>query len=85
MTGYIADLGRIWNATTDEQLAALCREYPGFHTYAALMEEAAETERQKPVTMIRTIAEWPRSRRQRQDQAGQAPAGIRSGDLKVSR
>ena len=48
MTGYVADLGKIWSATTDEQLAALCREYPGFHTYAELMEEAAEAERQKP-------------------------------------
>jgi len=48
MTGYVVDLGTIWNATTDEQLAALCREYPGFHTYAELMEEAAEAERQKP-------------------------------------
>ena len=48
MTGYVIDLGKIWNATTDEQLAALCRDYPGFHTYAELMEEAAEAERQKP-------------------------------------
>jgi phosphoglycolate phosphatase-like HAD superfamily hydrolase len=48
MTGYAVDLGTIWNATTDEQLATLCREYPGFHTYAELMEEAAEAERQKP-------------------------------------
>ena len=48
MTGYVADLGKIWNSTTDEQLAALCREYPGFHIYAELMEEAAEAERQKP-------------------------------------
>ena len=48
MTGYVVDLGTIWNTTTDEQLAALCREYPGFHTYAKLMEEAAEAERQQP-------------------------------------
>lgn len=48
MTGYVVDLGTIWNSTTDEQLAALCREYPGFHTYAELMEQAAEVERQKP-------------------------------------
>ena len=48
MAGYVVDLGKIWNSTTDEQLAALCREYPGFHTYAELMEEAAEAERQKP-------------------------------------
>jgi hypothetical protein len=48
MVAHVADLGAIWNATSDEQLAALCREYPGFHTYAVLMEEAAEAERRKP-------------------------------------
>ena len=48
MTGYVVDLGTIWNTTTDEQLVALCLEYPGFHTYAKLMEEAAEAERQQP-------------------------------------
>jgi hypothetical protein len=48
MAGYVADFGSIWTAATDEQLLALCREYPGFHTYAELMEQAAETERQKP-------------------------------------
>jgi len=48
MTVYVSDLGVIWNATSDAQLAALGREYPGFHRYATLMEEAAETERQKP-------------------------------------
>ena len=48
MTGFVVDLGTIWNTTTDEQLAALCRDYPGFRTYAKLMEEAAEAERQKP-------------------------------------
>jgi hypothetical protein len=48
MTGYVVDLGTIWNGTTDEQLAALCDAYPGFHAYAGLMEEAAEAEQRKP-------------------------------------
>jgi hypothetical protein len=48
MTGYMPDLAKVWNSTTDEQLAALCCEYPGFHDYAVLMEEAAEAERRKP-------------------------------------
>jgi hypothetical protein len=48
MTAYVVDLGKIWNATTDDQLAALCDAYPGFHAYAVLMEEAAEAERRKP-------------------------------------
>jgi hypothetical protein len=48
MTGYVVDLGEIWNKTTDEQLSALCDAYPNFHAYAVLMEEAAEAERKKP-------------------------------------
>ena len=59
MTGYVVDLGKIWNATTDEQLAALCRAFPGFHTYAELMEEAAEAERQKPARPYDGIPELP--------------------------
>ena len=59
MTGYVVDLGKIWNSTTDEQLAALCREYPGFHTYAVLMEEAAEAERQKPARPYDGLPEFP--------------------------
>jgi hypothetical protein len=59
MTAYVLDLGIIWNATTDEQLAALCREYPGFHSYAVLMEEAAEAERQKPARPYDDLPELP--------------------------
>ncbi len=59
MAGYVVDLGTIWDATTDEQLAALCREYPGFHTYAALMEEAAEAERRKPTKPYDGLPELP--------------------------
>jgi hypothetical protein len=59
MTGYVVDLGEIWNATTDEQLAALCDEYPGFHAYAVLMEEAAEAERRKPASPHDGLPELP--------------------------
>jgi hypothetical protein len=59
MTGYVVDLGKIWNATTDEQLAALCHEYPGFHSYAVLMEEAAEAERRKPARPYDDLPEFP--------------------------
>ena len=59
MTAYVVDLGKIWNSTTDEQLATLCREYPGFHTYAVLMEEAAEAERQKPARPYDDLPEFP--------------------------
>jgi hypothetical protein len=41
MVGYLPELQKIWTSTTDEQLAILCREYPGFYRYAALMEDGA--------------------------------------------
>jgi hypothetical protein len=59
MTGYVVDLGNIWNATSDEQLAALCHDYPGFHSYAVLMEEAAAAERQKPARPYDDLPEFP--------------------------
>lgn len=59
MAPYVADLGKIWNATTDEQLAALCDAYPGFRAYAALMEEAAEAERRKPARPSDGLPELP--------------------------
>ncbi len=42
MVGYMADLQRLWTSTTDEELAALCDEYPGFVRYATLMENVSE-------------------------------------------
>jgi hypothetical protein len=59
MTAYVVDLGEIWNATTDDQLAALCDEYPGFHAYAVLMEEAAEAERRKPARPYDGLPDLP--------------------------
>ena len=34
MMGYVPDLHRIWVGTTDQQLMALSREFPGFYRYA---------------------------------------------------
>jgi hypothetical protein len=45
MVGYMADLQRLWNATTDDELAALCEDYPGFVRYASLMENMSEVMR----------------------------------------
>jgi hypothetical protein len=59
MTPYILHLQRIWSSTSDEELAALCREYPDFHRYAALMEEAAEAERLKPTRAYDRLPELP--------------------------
>jgi hypothetical protein len=59
MTGHLPDLHWIWTSTTDDQLAMLCREYPGFYRYAALMEEAAEAERRKPARLYDDLPELP--------------------------
>lgn len=59
MTGHLPDLHRIWTSVTDDQLAMLCREYPGFYRYAALMEEAAEAERRKPARPYDDLPELP--------------------------
>jgi hypothetical protein len=45
MIGYMSGLQRLWTSTTDEELAALCRDYPGFARYATLMEEVSEAMR----------------------------------------
>ena len=42
MVGYMQPLQRLWNATTDDELDALCRAYPGFVRYATLMEELSK-------------------------------------------
>ena len=47
MMGYVPDLHKIWVGTSDQQLMALSREFPGFYRYAVIMEEASEAERQK--------------------------------------
>ena len=47
MMGYVPDLHRIWVNTSDQQLMALSREFPGFYRYARIMEEASDAERNK--------------------------------------
>jgi len=42
MVAYMADLQVLWNSTTDEELDALCEEYPGFVRYATVMENLSE-------------------------------------------
>lgn len=59
MTGHILELHKIWTSTTDDELIMLSREYPGFYHYAALMEDAAEAERQKPARSYDGLPEFP--------------------------
>lgn len=47
MMGYTPELHQIWTGTTDKELMALTREYPGFYRYALIMETAFEQESQK--------------------------------------
>ncbi|MNP44248.1 hypothetical protein D3C76_1381010 [compost metagenome] len=48
MMGYVPELHRIWVGTSNQQLMALSREFPGFYLYARIMEDASEAERNKP-------------------------------------
>jgi hypothetical protein len=59
MATYVIHLQKIWTSTSDDELAALCREYPGFHDYAVLMEDAAEAERLKPKGSYDGLPELP--------------------------
>ncbi len=58
MMGYTPDLNQIWVGTSDAQLMALSREFPGFHRYALLMEEASEAERNKAAHPYDGLAEF---------------------------
>ena len=59
MVGHLPDLQQIWTGTSDDQLTTLCQEFPGFHQYARLMEEAAERERSKPSHPCDDLPELP--------------------------
>ncbi|BEM75862.1 hypothetical protein SME36J_52850 (plasmid) [Serratia marcescens] len=47
MVGYVPELHQIWVNTSDQQLMALSREFPGFFRYAQIVEEASVAERNK--------------------------------------
>ena len=59
MVGHLPDLQQIWTGASDDQLTTLCQEFPGFHQYARLMEEAAERERSKPSRPYDDLPELP--------------------------
>lgn len=60
MLGHVLDLQRIWS-TSDESLAALCRQYPGLYRYGMLMEAAAEAESKKATTSYGHLPALPAS------------------------
>ena len=64
MMGYGPDLHRIWVGTSDQQLMALSREFPGFYRYARIMEEASEAERRKASRPYDGMAEFSEQHKQ---------------------
>ncbi|MBV5676217.1 transposase [Zoogloea sp.] len=64
MMGYVPDLHRIWVGTSDQQLMALSREFPGFYRYAIIMEEASEAERKKASRPYDDMAEFSEQHKQ---------------------
>jgi hypothetical protein len=48
MLGFLPGLHQIWTTTSDDTLANLCSEFPGFYRYAKAMEEAFEAQRKHP-------------------------------------
>ena len=64
MMGYVPDLHKIWVGTSDAQLMALSREFPGFYRYALIMEEAFEAERNKASRPYDGMAQFPEQHKQ---------------------
>ena len=58
MMGYVPDLHTIWVGATDQQLISLSHEFPGFHRYALITEEASEAERNKASRSYDGMAEF---------------------------
>ncbi len=64
MMGYVPDLHRIWVGTSDQQLIALTREFPGFYRYAITMEDASEAERKRASRPYDDMAEFSEQHKQ---------------------
>jgi hypothetical protein len=92
MMGYVPDLHTIWVGTSDQQLMALSREFPGFYRYARIMEEASEVERNKASRPYDGMAEFSEQHKQMGAQLLTTAATLErgyqafgaSGDLQVS-
>lgn len=58
MAGYVPDLHKIWVGTSDNQLLALASEFPEFHRFALLMEQASEADRTRVLQPDEGTAEF---------------------------
>lgn len=79
MMGYVPDLQKIWNSTSDQQLMALSNEFPGFYRYALIMEEASEAERNKTSRPYDDMAEFSEEHKQRAAQLLATAANLKRG------
>lgn len=64
MIGYVPDLHEIWVGTSDDELIALSKEFPGFYRYAMIMEEASEAERNRASRPYDGMAQFPEQYKQ---------------------
>ena len=93
MMGHVPTLHRIWVSTSDQQLMALSREFPGFYRYALIMEEASEAERRKTSRPYDGMTEFSEQHKQMGAQLLTTAATLErgyqafraSGDLQVFR
>jgi hypothetical protein len=79
MLGYVPDLHKIWVGTSDAQLIALSREFPGFYRYALIMEEASEAERNKPARPYDGLPELAEEHKQQAAQLLVTAASLERG------
>ena len=79
MIGYAPDLKQIWVGTSDGQLMALTKEFPGFHRYARIMEEAFEAERSKASRPYDGMAEFSDAHKQQAAQLLATAATLERG------
>lgn len=68
MMAYVPDLHKIWVGTSDDQLAALSNEFPGFYRYAIMMEEASKIELNKASRPYDGMAQFSEQHKQQATQ-----------------
>ena len=79
MMEYAPDLNQIWVGTSDDQLMALTKEFPGFYRYACVMEEAFEAERNTAARPYDGVAEFSDAHKQRAAQLLATAATLERG------
>ncbi|NHZ84142.1 transposase, partial [Massilia sp. CCM 8695] len=79
MIGYVPDLHEIWVGTSDDELIALSKEFPGFCHYAVIMEDASEAERNKASRPYDGMAQFPERYKQVAAQLLATAATLESG------